>query len=116
MDRIIEALVYKYMSPIFYFSLKKTSDRYAAEELTQEILLEAISSLRRGSKPKNIHAWIWKIARNRYARRIVRGDVSVMCVDIDEYTQILSDEKDPSDDVLRDEEYGRLLHNRRPFS
>lgn len=37
----MQALVDGYMRPLFYFALKKTSDRYEAEELTQEILLEA---------------------------------------------------------------------------
>ncbi len=58
----------QYMEKVFYFSLRKTGEAYEAEDLTQDISLAVLSELRRGVEPKNFPAWVWQIARNRYAR------------------------------------------------
>ncbi len=58
----------QYMEKIFYFCLRKTGDRFNAEDLTQDISLAVLHELNRGMEPKNFPAWVWQIARNRYAR------------------------------------------------
>ena len=61
-----------YLEKIFYFSLKRTGDEQAAEELTSEISYEIIYSLKRGAAPHCLGAWIWKVASNvwrRFAKR-----------------------------------------------
>ena len=52
---------------LYYFCLKKTSDRGEAEDLTQDIALQVLTALRGGRQPENFSAYVWKIARNRYA-------------------------------------------------
>ena len=108
MNDKIDALINEYMQPLFYFSLKKTSDRSRAEELTQEIILEVIKSLRNGNHPDDFNAWIWKIARNRYARWAQSQREGRCCCDIYELCEVISDNTDVSDDVIRDEELGLL--------
>lgn len=60
----------EYLGKIFYFCLKKLGNEFEAEELSQDIVLNVISSLRRSVVPSDFSAWVWKIARNRYARFI----------------------------------------------
>ncbi len=60
--------VNEYMEKIFYFCLKKTGDRHTAEELSQEIALCVLSELHKGVLPESFSGYVWRIARNRYAR------------------------------------------------
>ena len=56
-----------YMEKIFYFCLKKTGNNNEAENLTQDIALNILTELNKGNIPEKFHAWVWKIARNRYS-------------------------------------------------
>lgn len=56
-----------YMEKIFYFCLKKTGKSSEAEDLTQDIALNVLTALQRGTVPGHFSAWVWQIARNRYA-------------------------------------------------
>ena len=57
-----------YVGPIYGFALRRAADRYEAEDLAQEILLQLCVSLRRGPEIRDMHAWVWRIARNTWAR------------------------------------------------
>lgn len=56
-----------YTKKIFYFCLKKTGCHWEAEDLLQDICLNVLTSLRNGAQPEYFSAWVWQIARNRYA-------------------------------------------------
>lgn len=56
-----------YMEKIFYFCLKKTGKSSEAEALTQDIALNVLTALQKGTVPAHLPAWVWQIARNRYA-------------------------------------------------
>lgn len=91
MDELVNLYVKEFLDSVFGFALKKTSSRSEAEDLTQEISLEVISALRKGTVPNEFPAWVWRIARNRYARwadkkRRFRGNYSVY-----DLSDILSD-------------------------
>ncbi len=64
---LIAELAEKYMEKLFYFCLKKTSNNDDAEDLTQDIALNIITALNKGTIPTSFSAWIWQIARNRYS-------------------------------------------------
>jgi len=66
-DALIREFVENYMGKLFYFCLKKTGDQTRAEDLTQDIALVILTALRKGTVPENFPAWVWQIARNRYA-------------------------------------------------
>lgn len=66
-DTTAMAIQRDYLEKIYYFALKKTSSKYEAEDLTQDIALQALLSLENGSIPDDLGRWIWAIARNRYA-------------------------------------------------
>lgn len=66
-DRLIREFTGNIMEKLFYFCLKKTGNRTHAEDLTQDIALQILAALNRGAVPENFSAWVWQIARNRYA-------------------------------------------------
>lgn len=67
-DTMILEFAEGYMEKLFYFCLKKTGNSHDAEDLTQDIALCVMSALNAGTCPAQFHAWVWQIARNRYAR------------------------------------------------
>ncbi|MBQ3015062.1 MAG: sigma-70 family RNA polymerase sigma factor, partial [Clostridia bacterium] len=66
-ERMIQEFAEKYMEKLFYFCLKKTGNQVGAEDLTQEIALQIITALNKGTIPTSFSAWVWQIARNCYA-------------------------------------------------
>ncbi len=66
-DILIYDLVENYAEKIYYFCLKKTGSENEAEDLTSDILLNILTSLKKGVVPRYFPAWVWKIARNRYS-------------------------------------------------
>lgn len=47
-DKLVQEFVNDYMEKIFYFCLKKTSNQFEAEDLTQDITLNVIDSFNKG--------------------------------------------------------------------
>ena len=66
-DRLINEFAENYMEKLFYFCLKKTGSHIEAEDLTQDIALQIIMALNKGTIPTSFSAWVWQIARNRYS-------------------------------------------------
>ena len=67
-ERMIQEFAENHMEKLFYFCLKKTGNQVEAEDLTQEIAFQIISSLNKGTIPTSFSAWVWQIARNCYAK------------------------------------------------
>ena len=67
------AQVVPYCEPIYRFCVRRLGDTPRAEDLAQEILAEAIEGLTRRTV-RNVEAWIWTIARNRYRRLFMVSD------------------------------------------
>ena len=87
-DRLINEFAKNYMEKLFYFCLKKTGNNIEAEDLTQDIALQIITALNKGTIPTRFSAWIWQIARNRYsvwAKEKHNRNESVTGSDISDY-------------------------------
>lgn len=56
-----------YMGKIFYYCLRKTGDSHEAEDLASDITLQILTALHEGVEILSFPAWVWQIARNRYA-------------------------------------------------
>jgi RNA polymerase sigma factor (sigma-70 family) len=56
-----------YAEKIFYFCLRKCGGAAEAEDLAQDIILNVLAALGT-AEPSNLRAYVWRIARNRYAR------------------------------------------------
>ena len=66
-EKLSRIFAEEYMEKIYYFCLKKTGNSYEAEDLSSDITLNILSALNRGTIPTEVSAWVWRIARNRYA-------------------------------------------------
>ena len=66
-NELIQDFTENYMEALFYFCLKKTGNATDAEDMTQDTALAIVTALRKGTVPVSFSAWVWKIARNRYA-------------------------------------------------
>ena len=58
----------EYLGAIFYYCLRKTGSEQEAEELSSDITIAILQELHKGTIPESFSAWVWKIAKNRYAR------------------------------------------------
>lgn len=109
-DKLVQDFVDNYMEKIFYFCLKKTSNRLDAEDLTQDIALNVIDGLNKGTIPNNYSAWVWQIARNVYSKwatikRIRRENIN----SIDVYdVEIEYESKSIIDEMIYDEQLALL--------
>lgn len=97
-DRLVSEFAENYMEKLFYFCLKKTGSSTEAEDLTQDIALNILTALDKGTIPASFSAWVWQIARNRYsawAEEKHRRRELVTGADIGDY-----EIRDESDNVL----------------
>ena len=97
-DKLINEFTENYMGKLFYFCLKKTGNNVEAEDLTQDIALQIITALNKGTIPTSFSAWVWQIARNRYsvwAKQKHNRNESVTGSDIGDYEL-----KDEGENVL----------------
>ena len=103
-DRLLKEFAENYMEKLFYFCLKKTGNQIEAEDLAQDIALEIITALNRGTIPTSFSAWVWQIARNRYcvwAKNKHDHAESVTGADIGDY-----EIEDESENVV-----GEIIHS-----
>lgn len=109
-DKLIHEFVEKYMEKLFYFCLRKTDSRAEAEDLTQDIALNIITALEKGTVPTAFSAWVWKIAHNRYsawADDKHRRAASVTGSAVDDY-EIIDDSPCTLDEMIHNEQMALL--------
>lgn len=100
-----EKFAKEYLGKVFYFCLKKTGNDDDAEELSSDIAYEVISSLSRGASPENFDAWVWTVARRRWAKFAARKYYkNPEQVDIRDYDDILAADDDVERDVILSED------------
>ena len=107
--RLRDLFVSDYLEKLFYFCLKKTGDAREAEELASDISLDVLTAIEKGTEVKRFSAWVWRIARNRYASWVADKSArrTATCPgDVSEYG-VASDEC-PEDELARAEQIGRL--------
>ena len=98
------------MEKLFYFCLKKTGNNIAAEDLTQDIALQIITALNKGSIPTSFSAWVWQIARTRYsvwAKEKHDQNESVTGADISDY-ELPDESKNTLDEIIQAEQTALL--------
>ena len=105
-ENLIQLFADDYFEKIFYFCLKKVSSDSEAEDLAADISLSIIGELCKGTTPNYFSAWVWKIARNKYARwadkkhkrvNLFSGD-DITALEITDYTEV-SDNLVKQDDI-----------------
>ena len=99
-DKVISS----YIKKIFGFSMSKLSDISKAEELASEITIQAYCSLLRQDGIENMDGYIFRIAKNIYARFICNSDRFIAVDGI----ECLPDTKDFTLDIINSESAGIL--------
>ncbi len=87
-EMLSEEFTKNYMEKLFYFCLKKTGSTEEAEDLASDITVNILSAIRKGVVPESFSAWVWRVARNRYAAWAKRKHISnetVSGADIEEF-------------------------------
>lgn len=67
-EQMIKTFTEDHLEKLFYFCLKKTGNQTEAEDLTQDIALQVFTALGREAELVDFSAWVWKVARNCYAK------------------------------------------------
>ena len=109
-DRLINEFAENYMEKLFYFCLKKTGIHIEAEDLTQDIALQIITALNKGTIPTSFSAWVWQIAHNRYsvwAKEKHNRNESVTGSDIGDY-EIEDESENILDEMIHTEQMALL--------
>ena len=109
-DRLINEFTENYMEKLFYFCLKKTGSHIEAEDLTQDIAIQIITALNKGTIPTSFSAWVWQIARNRYsvwAKEKHNRNESVTGSDISDY-EIEDESENILDEMIHTEQMALL--------
>ena len=109
-DRLIQEFADNYMEKLFYFCLKKTGNRTEAEDLTQDIALNILTALNKGTIPTSFSAWVWQIARNRYcawSKDKHDRNESVTGFDIGDY-EIPDESENILDEMIHEEQMALL--------
>ena len=109
-DLLINEFAENYMEKLFYFCLKKTGSHIEAEDLTQDIALQIITALNKGTIPTSFSAWVWQIARNRYsvwAKEKHNRNESVTGSDIGDY-EIEDESENILDEMIHTEQMALL--------
>ena len=81
-----------------------------AEDLTQDIALQIITALHKGTIPTSFSAWVWQIARNCYsvwAKEKHKRNESVTGSDIGDY-EIEDESKNILDEMIHTDEMALL--------
>ena len=65
--RLRDLFVSDYLEKLFYFGLKKTGNAHEAEDLASDVSLDVLTAIEKGTEINHFSAWVWRIARNRYA-------------------------------------------------
>ncbi|MBQ4574083.1 MAG: sigma-70 family RNA polymerase sigma factor [Clostridia bacterium] len=98
----------KCLAEVFYYCLRKTGNEQDAEELAAEISLEIISSICRGYSPEQISAWVWTVAKRRWAKWAKQHYYSPIAeVDI-ENEDVASDEDTPENALIIADDIARM--------
>ena len=107
--RLRDLYVSDYLEKLFYFCLKKTGNAHEAEDLASDISLNVLTAIEKGAEIKRFSAWVWRIARNRYASWVAdkSAERTATCPgDVSEYGVAADD--CPEDELAHAEEIGRL--------
>ena len=99
-----ETTITQYAQPLFYFFLRKTGSADVAGDLAADVLLDTLAALRKGPPILHLNAWVWKVARSRYARWAEEKRRNAEHILPNEAAQMLPDPADLAEDIIRRED------------
>jgi RNA polymerase sigma-70 factor, ECF subfamily len=63
-EKALEALVERYLKPLFNFAYRMTGDRTVSEDIVQEVFVKAWKNMNSYDSQKKFSTWIFAIAKN----------------------------------------------------
>lgn len=102
-----DSLIEELLEATYGFCIKHISDPNDAEDLTQEILCEALAA--RDKKINNFYGWFWQMARNRISRfyRLKQHGAVLL----DEYINVPYEALELDSELLKQEQISELNYN-----
>lgn len=97
----------KFIETVFLFCYKHINNRQDSEDLTQEIMLEAMKTLRSGRKIHSFYPWFWQMARNKCSRFLHLRSKNAVSLEF-LGGSIPSDFSAPDFELIKDEEISEL--------
>ena len=93
----------------YLFCCKKIGNSQDAEDVTQEIMLEAIKAIRKGKPFVSFYSWFWAMAKNQVNLffRMKRFNA----VELDSVEGVLEAGERPEDDLIKSEEIRELNYS-----
>lgn len=105
---INEAEVVKFIEPVFRFCVKRLDNRHDAEDLASEIMVHILSGIKK-YRIDSLESWVWRIARNRYARFIDTKNKRCEISSENDFSDI-QDDYDFVDEMFIVDEYQRVFN------
>ncbi|MCL2404064.1 MAG: RNA polymerase sigma factor [Defluviitaleaceae bacterium] len=95
---------------VYLYSFRKLYNKTDAEDLAQDILVEALAQLRKGHEVHSFYSWFWALAHNRYCMFLSKRNKAPSTMDINnvEIAKALYSEDSTKDSVLASEEIHEL--------
>jgi len=104
-DQLIMEFSGDYIEKLYYFCLKRVSDDKEAEDLAADISYTVIKELRKGAIPHHFSAWVWKIARNSYAKWVSKQQKNKSRVSSEEIEKLaITDDTNLTHDLIKAED------------
>ena len=114
-EKLIQLFTDEYFEKLYYFCQKKVSNDNEAEDLAADIALSIVQELRKGTTPCSFSAWIWKIAKNKYAVWADKKHMKVNTFSGDDINNLeISDTSSIDDDLILKEDI-KLLRRELAF-
>lgn len=106
MDKyVVDKIISSYIRKLFGFAMSKLSQINEAEELASEITIQIYESLLKQDHIDNLDSYIYRIAKNVYAKYI---DKANKVTATDNNIECISDTKDFTQELIDNENYGIL--------
>lgn len=101
--------LFKEFQPKILRYLTRLVGRNEAEDLTQEVFIKVSEQLKNFREESKISTWIYKIATNRVIDRMRQSKSQKFLIDSQKLSDILSEEKDNYNNILKDKKSTALL-------
>ena len=101
--------ILKYVEPVLNFCRKRLNNPSDAEDLAGDILLHVLTGMKKYSI-NSPDAWVWRVARNRYARFINAQAQNRMILSGDDLPDTAAEEQTGEDDEAAFQPVFRYLH------
>ena len=99
--------IVKFVEPIFHFCVKRLNNRQDAEDLASEIMVHILSGIKK-YHIASLEKWVWRIARNRYARFIDMRSKQKEMPSENDFADI-GDDYDFVDEIIIVDEYQQVF-------